>query len=139
MVGVALATVLVLIRIYKSDPIRLLFQLMPEGKTAKVKKRGKSCKTWMRLLNRRLVLHDTITMVTMMLLMGAALFGFTYFSALADKENAVYREQIENVQLGEYQYVARMTGSKSYFQIENHHNYGLTSQKLQELQQKERI
>lgn len=139
MTGVALATILVLIRIYKSDPIRLLFQLMPEGKTAKVKKRGKSGETWIRLLNRRLVLHDTITMVTMMLLMGAALFGFTYFSALADKENAVYREQIENVQLGEYQYVARMTGSKSYFQIENHHNYGLTSQKLQELQQNEAI
>lgn len=139
MVGVALATVLVLIRIYKAEPIRLLLRLMPEGKTAKVKKRGKSGKTWMRLLNRRLVLHDTITMVTMMLLMGAALFGFTYFSALADKGNAIYKDQIEIANLGEYQYVARTTGTKNYFQIENQHNHGLTPQMLQALEQNEAI
>lgn len=137
LISVGIAVLVVLIRLYGITPVQLLQNYAPK----KIYKRqgNSSIKNWNRLLNRRLVFHDSFVMITMMLVMGAALFGYTYFSALTEKSNAGYQSQIDQNGLGNYDYVAKTSVDRIFFQIENHHEYGIPAEVIQELREKDYI
>lgn len=137
LISTGIAVLIVLIRIYGITPVQLLQNYVPK----KVRKRqgNSSIKNWNRLLNRRLVFHDSFVMITMMLVMGAALFGYTYFSALTEESNAGYQDQIDQNHLGDYDYVARTSVGRIFFSIENHHEYGIPAEVIQELREKDYV
>ena len=140
LMSTGIAILVILTRIYGITPIQLLQNHVTKDYKVNQKKRSSSnVKSWQRLLNRRLVFHDSFAMVTMMIVMGAALFGYTYFSALTEKSNAGYQEQINNNRLGNYDYVVKTFVDRDFFQIENHHEYGIAADVIQGLREKDYV
>ena len=83
---------------------------------------------WKLLLVRRIKLRSFRIAVISILVMSCALFGYTYFNALADKNNAELRWEKEQSGLTCWDYTAQK--SKHYemykFNIENRHDLGVS-------------
>ncbi len=93
----------------------------------------RNSRNWMTLLNHSINLHDGAVMVMMMVVMGAAFFGYTYFSALAEKNNSELRYDLETNHLGNRDYLAKRSDDIgiTQFYIENHHDYGISQEDFQ--------
>jgi len=101
---------------------------------AKAKPAGRY-RSWKRLLIRRIKLHNVRIAVVSVLVMGVALFGYTYFCALTDKENNELKWQKEQSGLAYWDYTADRSNSDGMyiFNIENHHDNGVSQSAYKQL------
>ncbi len=92
-------------------------------------------KSWKSLLSSKINLHNGAITAVSIIVMGAALFGYTYFHALADLNNTELEFEKQEYGLDKWDYKAEKS-SQSYmyeFHIENHHEYGINPEVYAEL------
>ncbi len=93
-------------------------------------------KGWKSLLVSKINLHNFSILIITMIVMSAAVFGYTYFHALADRNNSEAEYEKQTYGLEHWDYIAEKT-DQAYmytFNIENHHDYGICMDKYLELQ-----
>lgn len=86
--ALAVSLIIPLYRLYKMYPAELL--TTSDGVFVKKEKKRKIKTTslkgrWLGLLNKRIELHDGCTMLIMMIVLAAALFGYVFFRAFSDQ------------------------------------------------------
>lgn len=94
---------------------------------------------WRTLLNCRVVFRDMIVMGMVVMVMSVAFFGYTYFRAMADKNNSELRYRLAESGVGEYDYLAYKSAqaNASYnFGIYNRHECGISQEAFEELEEK---
>lgn len=120
--------VFISLRIFKGKtPI----QLFEDDKIYKTKKRkdrpADKYRSWKRLLVRRIKLRNGRIAIVSILVMGIALFGYTYFNALSDQDNSELRWEKQQSGLEYWDYKAEKTDQGMYvFNIENNHDNGVS-------------
>lgn len=131
-----LAVLLSVWQIVRKTPILLLRE--PHGK----KHTGTACrkkqeKNWLALSDRALMLHDHSVLFMMIILMGSVFFGYSYFRALAEKNNNELKNMLEAQGLGQWDYVAEKPDNIDRFgtNAESRHDCGLDKDAFQELLQ----
>lgn len=140
--GVLAAVLISVIRFSRISPI-MLFQGHVEHKADKKGRKrtvsGKESKHWMPMLNKSIHLHDTSIIIMMIVVMSAAFFGYTYFSALSDMETTSLRNSLENSSLGNRDYLAERSPHIHTFNFntENHHDYGIPVEAVREFAENE--
>lgn len=94
-------------------------------------------KNWLALSDRALMLHDASVLFMIIILMGTAFFGYTYFRALADKNNNELNIILEEQGLSQWDYVAEKPDSIDWFgtNAESRHDCGLDSEAFRALLQ----
>lgn len=93
-------------------------------------------KGWKRLLVRRIKLKNGRIAVVSILVMGVALFGYTYFCALSDKANNELKWEKEQSGLAYWDYSAEIASPSSRiytFGIENRHDQGVSRSDYEKL------
>lgn len=113
-------------QVVRKTPI-LLLQETHRRKSIRRITGGKQEKNWRALSDRALMLHDTSVLFMVIILMGSAFFGYTYFRALADKDNLEFNNILEEQGLGQWDYVAEKPDSIDWFgtNAESRHDCGL--------------
>lgn len=91
--------------------------------------------SWKRLISRRIKMHSHSAAVIAVIVMSAGLFGFTYFHALAVKDNGTIADEKEMYGLTDWDYTARLANLTDMyvFGIESRHDRGVDPEKLEEL------
>ena len=84
-------------------------------------------KKWMPILNSRMHLYSNGILLITVICMSVAFLGYTYFHALADKNNAEYKYELREAGLDEFDYTA---GRNSHIAMgnlntENRHDCGI--------------
>ena len=132
MLCVGTAILISVLRFRGKTPTELLAD---KGRTRRRSGHPRKYKSWKGLISRRIRLGSVGIAVVSILVMGTALFGYTFFSALADKNNIELNFEKEQAGLGEWDYKAEKSDrSQMYnFNIENHHDYGLSRDDYLEL------
>lgn len=98
-------------------------------------RRRRPARTRRGMISKSLRLGNAGVAVISAVMMSSALFGYTYFRALADKENSELEFEKEEAGLGEWDYKAERSDSiMSYsFGIENRHDCGIRQIDFEEL------
>lgn len=141
-VSVLGAVLIAVVRFSRVSPI-MIFQGYLDRQSRKLHKKIDSAhpirKGWMPLLNESIRLHDTSVIIMTIVVMSTAFFGYTYFSALADKENTGLKSELENNGLGNRDYLAKKSSDiyNFNFNTENHHDYGVSAEALLEFAENE--
>lgn len=127
MLCVAAAILISLLRIRGKTPSELLAE---SSRTRRRTRRLRRYKSWKGLIRRRIRLGSAGIALVSILVMGTALFGYTFFSALSDKNNVELEFEKEQAGLGEWDYKAEKTDrSQMYiFNIEDHHDNGISEE-----------
>ncbi|MBR1764310.1 MAG: FtsX-like permease family protein [Ruminococcus sp.] len=127
MLCVAAAILISLIRIRGKTPSELLAE---SSRTRRRIIRPHRYKSWKRLIRKRIRLGSAGIALVSILVMGTALFGYTFFRALSDKNNNELKFEKEQAGLGEWDYKAEKSDrSQMYiFNIENHHDNGISKE-----------
>lgn len=96
---------------------------------------------WKILSNQALMLHDPSVLFLVIILMGTAFFGYTYFRALADKNNSELNAVLEERELGQWDYVAEKPESIDRFgtNAESRHDCGLEPETFRRLLQQDGV
>ena len=117
------------------SPIQM-FSEKNRNKNRKSKNSGHLIPTsWKRLLTNKISLHNGSIAVISIVVLGASLFGYTYFHALSDLNNNEYKFEKQEYGLENWDYKAEKS-DQAYmyeFNIENHHDYGVSTKKYSEL------
>ena len=131
---VELSVAISLIKDSKLTPIKLL-------NTSHKKKsplKGKNefiIDNWKKLVSERINFCNHTVVFISIIVMGVTVFGYTYFHALADRNNVEYEYEKEQYGLSDWDYKAEKS-KQSYmytFDLENHHDYGVDYTCYQEL------
>ena len=117
-------------------------QMLQKSKTIKnkshsIKKEYKPYKSWKSLLSDKVNMHDHKVALISVLVMSAALFGYTYFCALADKNSSEFKVQKQEYGLSGWDYRAEKSRTIHMyeFNIENRHSYGITQDNYESLRE----
>ncbi len=115
-----------------------LFDTQNFGKHKKKGSKRIITKSWKRLVSRRLKMHSHGAAVIAAVVMGAALFGFTYFHALSVKDNGTIESNLESYGLEGFDHTANINEQSNMylFNIENQHDCGIDPAKAEELADK---
>ncbi|MBQ8121307.1 MAG: FtsX-like permease family protein [Ruminococcus sp.] len=119
-------------------PIQIFSMDKSTGYKKRKEKPAGKYKGWKRLLIRRITLKNRGIMIVSLLVMSVAVFGYTYFHALSDKENIELKAQKENSGLGYWDYSAEKseTDQMYTFNIENQHSHGVDQKDYNALKEK---
>lgn len=131
-----LSVVLSVWQVVRKTPICLLQE--PHRRKGMKKAAGKKRKeSWQALSDQALMLHDSSVLFMVIILMGTAFFGYTYFRALADKNNNELNIILEEQGLGQWDYVAEKPDSIDWFgtNAESRHDCGLEPEAFRNLLQ----
>lgn len=131
-----LSVVLSVWQVVWKTPI-LLLQETHRRKRIRKSAGRKQEKNWLALSDRALMLHDSSVLFMIIILMGTAFFGYTYFRALADKNNNELNIILEEQDLSQWDYVAEKPASIDRFgtNTESRHDCGLDSEAFRALLQ----
>ncbi len=135
-IGTVVSVLLPLCRLVRLTPVMLFQGMLESGKSRRRKHRNQEThgKNWISLLNESIHLHDGMVALMMAVVMGAAFFGYTYFSAQSDRNTSSLRAELEEKNLGNRDYLSEKT-SQVYMHnnnVENHHEYGVSPEALAE-------
>ena len=120
-------------------------QMFAQSKTRKrLFRRNKSAgryRSWKWLLIRRIKLRNVRIAIVSILVMSVALTGYTYFDALARKENFDLTAEKENSGFEYWDYKAEKSSENDtyVFGIENHHEKGLQISSYEDLENKDYV
>ena len=95
----------------------------------KVKRKKSQIKSWLGTINRRVSLHDSVTFIIMMIVASSMLFGYVYFCALAEKNNAEYIGYLKENHMNSADYKANRSKDiiDSALGVSNRHDAGVDS------------
>lgn len=128
--SLALALVIPLYRLYKMYPAELLStsDSVFVGKKGSVKPLKTNLKAgWIGLLNRRIDLHEGSTMLVMVFVLSASLFGYVFFRAFSEQATMEAQGSMEQLGLNGNGYVVTRSqelDSWSYI-VPNRHDAGV--------------
>lgn len=130
-----LVTVIIIPLKYIGKTPIALFDTQNLGKHRKKGSKKVLTKSWKKVMSRRMGMHSHSAAVIAAVVMSAALFGFTYFHALAVKDNGTIENNKEFYGLDKWDYTASSSGlSDMYlFNIESRHHRGISIDRLDEL------
>ena len=96
--------------------------------TSNKKNRTSTVDSWLRLLNRRIDLHDSSTMLVMAILMSAMLCGYVFFRAYSDNATDTPRGFMELLGIDGDGYVAERSirGDDWRYNVFNRHDAGIS-------------
>lgn len=125
-VCIIIAVVISSVKFLRLTPIRLFDKSNRKSKNAKHSSSSKP-KSWRSVLSRKIDLYDHSAAFICVIIMSAALFGYTYFHALSDLNNKELEYQKTEYQLNNWDYKAEKNNQLLMydFNIENHHDYGI--------------
>lgn len=134
LLSVLLTVIAVPLKYIGKTPIAL-FDTQNFGKHKKKGSKKIITKNWKKLISRRMGMHSHGAAVIAAVVMGAALFGFTYFHALAVKDNGTIESELEIYGLENFDHTASINGQSNMFlfNIENRHDQGIDIAKEEEL------
>lgn len=98
-------------------------------------------KGWLAFACQAMNLHDSSILFMMVILMGSAFFGYTYFSAKSEMETRSLQWMLGERGLGEWDYVAKRSDNiiPHIFNIENRHDCGIDMDAYRELANLEEV
>ena len=125
-----LSLIVPLYRLYKMYPTELLTSSdsMFVGKEKKRKMKSTSLKKgWLRLLNKRINLHEGSTLLVMMIVLSSALFGYVFFRAFSEQATSEERSYMKNLGMeGDGYVVTRNPELKDLGEnVSNRHDAGI--------------
>ena len=93
---------------------------------------------WDKIISHRIGMYSHSASLIAIIVMSTALLGFTYFHALAVKDNGSIDNQKEYYGLEDWDYIASTSNQSTMynFNIESHHDRGLDPEKVEELSKK---
>lgn len=126
----ALALVIPLYRLYKLYPSELLASSNDLFvRTKKIRKRKKTNihNGWLGLLNRRIELHDSVTMFVLAVVLSTMLLGYVYFRAYSDAQTSAEQFFAESLGVGDYGYTVTLPSevTERMYNIYNRHDAGI--------------
>ena len=130
LISLAASLIIPLIRLFKMYPSELLASSedMFSGKI-KLKKRNKSNIKggWLALLNRRIDLHDWVTMIVLVIVLSAMLFGYVFFRSYSEYLTMDERSYMESLGIdGQGYIVERSPRLVDWgYNIANRHDAGI--------------
>ena len=130
-----LITVMIVPLKYISKTPTELFDSQDFGKCKKRGSKTVITKSWKKIVSRRLGMHSHSAAVIAAVVMGAALFGFTYFHALAIKNNGTIEDNKVLYGLEKWDYTAGLSNQSDMynFNIESRHDRGIDPERLENL------
>ena len=128
--SLAISFIIPLVRLYKSYPAELLsttsraFVDLNRKQNIKVSYYKKG---WLRLLNKRIDLHDGCTMLVMMIVLSSFLLGYVFFRAFSEQITAEERGYMEMLGINGKGYVASRSSSLQDwgYIVSNRHDAGV--------------
>lgn len=132
LLSMALSLAIPLYRLYKMYPSELL-ATSDEVFTGKItlKKRNKTKYKggWLRLLNRRIDLHDGVTMAVLAIVISTMLFGYVFFRSYSEYQTMDERSYMESLGIDGRGYVVQrgLHLVDWGYNIANRHDAGITA------------
>lgn len=119
-----------LFRLYKMYPAELLSAsksvFVEASKSNKQEKSVLKCR-WIRLLNKRIDLHDGSTMVVMLIILSSCLFGYVFFRAFSEQATVDSRGFLNMLGIDGDGYVATRSSELQDwgYNVSNRHDAGI--------------
>ncbi len=135
---VEISVIIALLSFIGKSPVQMIAQSRSRRRILRTNKPAGKYRSWRWLLIRRIKLRNMRIAIISIIVMSVALTGYAYFDALARKENNELKWEKENAGLGYWDYSAS-TGTKStfVFNIENHHENGISVSDYEQLKDRE--
>ncbi len=129
--SVIAALILPLFSLCKMTPIELLNEdnkLFVRNTRRHNRKRSRYNDGWLLTLTRRISLHDSITMITLAMVLSVMLFGYLYFCAYSDYSTIEYRSYLKESRIGEFDYVTIKSTQiqDASYKVSNRHSSGIS-------------
>nr|MCR5480370.1 FtsX-like permease family protein [Ruminococcus sp.] len=123
------------------SPVQMFSQSRSRRRRFRRNKPAGKYRSWKWLLIRRIKLRNVRIVIVSILVMSVALTGYTYFQALARKQNNDLYWEKKNSGLEYWDYKAEKNANNdSYvFGIENHHENGVTLSNYEKLKEKDYV
>ena len=127
------ASLIPMIRLAVKTPVAIKHTNTKYKRKTKCIMSGK--KTWVRLLSERVPFFSLSIFLMYVFILGVIPFGYTYFHAVSDKQNSEYKYELEDSDLGHYDYAAYKSTLRnmSQFNVESRHYDGINEDAVNNL------
>lgn len=133
LITVCLASAGLVLRSLKEEPV-ILINNADTDRSIKNRLYHQRSSTWIKLISRRVDLCSHASMIMLMIVMSSGLFGYLFFRAYSDLQSSQYNSTLEMNNLDKYDYsITTIDLPTDGFYVSNHHNYGVSSDKIAEL------
>lgn len=101
-------------------------------KKSKRKKRINNI-NWLNAINRRISIHTPVTLITMIVVLGCLIFGYSVFSLNSEKAAWEELSWVSLLNLDNYSFLAEEEYSNDQcgYHIYNHHDYGVSQEAVE--------
>ncbi|MBR5424985.1 MAG: ABC transporter permease [Clostridiales bacterium] len=137
--SLVLSLIIPLYKLYRMYPSELLStsdSMFVGKKKGRKKKSVGSKRGWLGLLNKRIDLHEGSTMLVMMIVLAAMLFGYVFFRAYSEKTTAEPRGDLYRMGLDGEGYVASISSQIKGLgnNVFNRHDAGVSPSSLETIE-----
>lgn len=141
LICVELSVFIALFSFRGKTPVQMFMQRKTRKRRFRRNKSAGRYRSWKWLLIRRIKLRNVRIAIVSILVMSVALTGYTYFDALARKENFDLTAEKENSGFEYWDYKAEKSSENDtyVFGIENHHEKGLQISSYEDLENKDYV
>lgn len=142
-ISLVLSLIIPLFKLYRMYPSELLAtsESMFVGKTKARKKSSKVRRNWLGLLNRRINLHQVSTLLVMMIVLSALLFGYVFFRAYSEMATADKSGNLIRLDIDGEGYVAKRSSDLQDIgnNVSNRHDAGIVPTMPEKIEQDENV